>query len=84
MYNFSIQLKCGIHLVIKECSFDENKDITARIGIVLPHTRCIEYLNINGWKATYKGASENVKNKLLDVYNKNQMVIHKNLIAFSG
>jgi hypothetical protein len=79
---FSIPLKDGNQVVVKECSFDENKDINARIGIILPQTRCIEYLSINGWEATYKGACESLKNQLLDVYNKNQMIIHKNIIAF--
>jgi hypothetical protein len=84
MYRFSIKLKDGNHAIIKECSFDQNKEITARIGIVLPHTRCIEYLNIQGWEATYKGVSEGVKSKLLEVYNNNQMLIHKNILAFIG
>jgi hypothetical protein len=84
MYNFALKLKDGIQVIIKECSFDNNKDITARIGIILPHTRCIEYLNISGWEATYKGSSASIKKKLLEVYNKNQMLIHKNIIEFVG
>jgi len=84
MYNFALKLKDDVQIIIKECSFDNNKDITARIGIILPHTRCIEYLNIDGWEATYKGASKSIKEKLLEVYNKNQMLIHKNIIEFVG
>jgi hypothetical protein len=75
-------LECPMYS--QTCGFDENKELSARIGIILPHTKCIEFLNIEGWVATYKGASESIKNKLLDIYKNNQVVIHKKILALIG
>ena len=84
MNKIAIKLNDGNHAIIQTCGFDENNGIKARIGIILPHTRCIEFLNIKGCKADYKGSSEIVRNKLLKIYNNNQVVIHKKILAFIG
>jgi hypothetical protein len=84
MNKIAIRLDDGNHAIIQTCGFDENKELSARIGIILPDTKCIEFLNIQGWEANYKGISVTIRNKLLEIYKNNQVVIHKKILEFIG
>ncbi len=80
MNNLAVKLKCGNHAIIQTCEINETKIITARIGIILPHTKCMEFLNLDDWIATYKGASQSVRIKLLKIYDRDKWVIKKNVM----
>jgi hypothetical protein len=84
MNKSSIKLKDGNHAIVQSCSMNNVFDINARIGIVLPRAKCVEYINIENWNATYKGSNNHIKNQLLYVYDQNIKAIRKNVMAFIG
>jgi hypothetical protein len=83
MNKFVIKLECGNHAVIQSCNASNLDDVTARIGIILPNTKCIEFINLNNWVATYNGVSKSVKNGLIEAYNKNKAVIKNSIMDFA-
>jgi hypothetical protein len=80
----AIRLNDGNHAIVQTCGLDKKMKLSARIGIILPHTKCIEFLKINGWDAQYKGVSDSIRYKLLEIYKKNQVLIHKKILKFIG
>jgi hypothetical protein len=84
MNKSSIKLKDGNHAIVQSCSMNKLFDITATIGIVLPRAKCMEYINIENWNATYNGPNKHIKDQLLDVYNQNIKTIRKNVMTFIG
>jgi len=82
MNKFVVKLKCGNHAIIQSRNLSDPDNVKARIGIILPNKRCIEFLNLDNWIASYQGSCESVKISLIEIYNKNKLAIKKNIMAF--
>jgi hypothetical protein len=83
MNKFVIELECGNYAIIQSCSALNLDKISATIGIILPNRKCMEFLDIDNWVATYNGVSQSVKKGLLDAYNKNKAVIKNKIMKFA-
>ena len=81
MKNIIVKLDCGNHAIIQQCGINKMNNVRARIGIILPNTRYMDFLNLDNWKATYKGKSQNIKTKLIKIYNQNKQAIRKNVLS---
>jgi len=84
MNKFVVKLKCGNHAIVQSCDLSDPSNVKARIGIILPNRRCIEFLALNNWIATYQGSCESVKSSLIEIYNKNKLAIKNNVLSVVG
>lgn len=81
MKKYMVKLNCGNFAVIQSCGFPQDEHAYARIGVILPGRKVIEFFKLNNWAFSYEGSSQIVKHKLLKIYAKNKASIKKKVVA---